>query len=179
MKNVPVNARTNAATPNTRRQVPGSWKVIIMKYRSIRETEGGKYEMATEGTTSGVFALIWSLDFKFVTIFQEKKKKQWRFRVGEMYLSTSCTANTVSFLRAWTTDLQSTIYRLSFAGGNKRFHVVSRSSRPAMGTTQPPVQCVIGAIFPKVKRLTTRPYLVLRLRRNMSSWQAQGQFCCY
>jgi hypothetical protein len=75
MKTVPVNARTNAATPNTRRQVPGSWKVIIMRYRSIRENEGGNYEVAAEGTSSGVLALIWSLDFKFVTIFQKKKIK--------------------------------------------------------------------------------------------------------
>jgi hypothetical protein len=44
-----------------------------MGYRSIRENEGGKYEIDAEGTSSGVFALIWSLDFKFVTIFQKKK----------------------------------------------------------------------------------------------------------
>lgn len=70
MKTAPVNARTKAATPNTRRQDPGSWKVI-MGYRCIRESEGGKYEMATECSSSGVFALIWSLDFKFVTILQK------------------------------------------------------------------------------------------------------------
>jgi hypothetical protein len=38
-----------------------------MRYRFIRENEGGKYEIAAEGTSSGVFAVIWSLDFKFVT----------------------------------------------------------------------------------------------------------------
>jgi hypothetical protein len=76
MNTVPVNARTSAATPNTRRQVPGSCKVIIMRYRFIRENEWGKYEMAAEGTSSGVFAVIWSLDFKFIAIFQKKKNSE-------------------------------------------------------------------------------------------------------
>jgi hypothetical protein len=70
-----VNARTNAATPNTRRQVPDSWKLNIMRYSNIRENEGGKYEMVAEGTSSGVFALIWLLDFKFVTIFQKRSNE--------------------------------------------------------------------------------------------------------
>jgi hypothetical protein len=31
--------------------------------------------MAADGTSSGVFALIWPLDFKFITIFRKKNKE--------------------------------------------------------------------------------------------------------
>jgi hypothetical protein len=46
-------------------------------------------------------------------------------------------------------------------------------SRPALGPTQPPVQCVPGVVSPGVKRgrgvmLTTNPYLVPRLSMSRS-----------
>jgi hypothetical protein len=40
--------------------------------------------------------------------------------------------------------------RSSSPGGVKNFHF-SMSSRPALGSTQPPIQCVLGAHSPGVK----------------------------
>jgi hypothetical protein len=47
------------------------------------------------------------------------------------------------------------------------------ASRPALGPTQPPVQCVLGALSAGVKRgrgvmLTTHPLLVPRVRKGGS-----------
>jgi hypothetical protein len=50
---------------------------------------------------------------------------------------------------------------------------LTSASRPALGPTQPPIQCVPGALTPGVKRgrgvmLTTHPLLVPRLRKRRS-----------
>jgi hypothetical protein len=55
----------------------------------------------------------------------------------------------------------------------QRIFPVASASRPALGTTQPLVQCVPGVLSSGVKRgrgvmLTTHPHLVPRLRTSRS-----------
>jgi hypothetical protein len=42
--------------------------------------------------------------------------------------------------------------RISVPGRDKRFCLFSTASRPALGPTQPPIQSVLGALSPVVKR---------------------------
>jgi hypothetical protein len=63
---------------------------------------------------------------------------------------------------------------------HKRFLPIS-VSRPALGPTQPPVQCVPGVLSPGVKRgrgvmLTTHPHLVPRLSMSRSYTSSPPMF---
>jgi hypothetical protein len=54
-------------------------------------------------------------------------------------------------------------------GRCRRILPIAFVSRSALGPTQPPAQCVLGVLFPRLKRsqggtLTTNPYLVPRSR---------------
>jgi hypothetical protein len=57
----------------------------------------------------------------------------------------------------------------SLSSGRVKNFLFSTSSRQALGSTQPPIQWVLGALFPGVKRpgvkLTTHIKLVLRSRK--------------
>jgi hypothetical protein len=58
-------------------------------------------------------------------------------------------------------------------GRGERIFPVASVSRPALGPTNPPVQCVLGVLSPGLKcswgvTLTTHPYLVPRSRLSRS-----------
>jgi hypothetical protein len=114
--------------------------------------------------TSG---LLFPYQYSAPTSWQVVRELNGSDKTPDTRVNGSEPGSSVSIVSGWLGDGD------SIPGRDKTIFPVASVSRPALGPTQPPVQCVPGVLSPGVKRgwgvtLITRPHLVPRSRKSRS-----------